>query len=873
MKKGFQGGIFFLFLFALLAACANDPRNKGQREPPEPTGWNEASDLSKGVFYALATDPTHPDVVYAASSTVSVYKTTDGGATWTAANRGLPGQPVRSLFVDPINPLRIYAAVAGGELFKTDDGGASWQVIGSGLAQNTAYAVVFNPYAPPTNMDIASGDTSNSLSWSAVPNATEYKLYFRTCPACTTPPAFDGSWTLISRSDPVALSHVHTGLTNGTPYYYVVTAMVGGEETTTSSIVSAVPTAKVNSQTPPPDATKVTAGDGQNTLRWGTVPGAGTFDVYRQATAGVAIVDGNRIAQGVTGTSYTDTTVTNGTPAYYVVTQSAAPTTPSPEVSATPAWMTALYVGTGGGGIFSSGPAGEFRKASNTGLGTGDGLDFSALLIDPTVSHTSPPTLYAGTRGGVYRSVDGGDNWVANNTGLSEQSVLSLVQGSGGTLYAGTSNGIFRGATDGSSSWVDIGVPSMGAVTSIAIDFADPVDPADVDILYATSATGGIFKSPDAGTTWSTINQGLTTTDIRSILVHPQNRNLLYAGGVGTVFKSTDGGGRWTAIDLGSLENVSNPLPEASIKSMISTAGNILYAGGSAGVFKSVNQGKAWTAVNTRLASREVQALAFHPDQLGILYAALDGDGIYKSLDGGGSWREENGPANQPAQQITKFVSSLVVDPGNPSRLYAGTSGGGVFRGTVGADGHLTWEPIDNHLSATLPTGGVQSLAILPGGPPTLYAGMFQNGIFKVVDDGSDTWVRVTEENPDVGDDLSDRSVSALAIHPESPSIFFAGTTTGLFKSNNGGATWSAASDLDGIRIHFITFDSDADPPGSEMYVGTDSGVFKSVDEGANWTPLADGMASPVYAILVDPQQNSIVYAGTVATGIYRRTQ
>ncbi|MDC4225292.1 MAG: hypothetical protein MPW15_13910 [Candidatus Manganitrophus sp.] len=120
----------------------------------------------------------------------------------------------------------------------------------------------------------------------------------------------------------------------------------------------------------------MTVGDGQNTIRWGTVPGAGTFDIYRDVVAGVDVTDPlNLIEDGITGTSFTDTNnISNGTTYYYVVTQNGNPTTPSPEVSATPARMTALYVGTGGGGVFSSGPAGEFRKASNTGLGTGDGL-------------------------------------------------------------------------------------------------------------------------------------------------------------------------------------------------------------------------------------------------------------------------------------------------------------------------------------------------------------------------------------------------------------------------------------------------------------------------------------------------------------------
>lgn len=857
MKKGLRSGIFFLFLFTLLSGCSTDARNTGGNTSSDLSGWNKANDISKGVFYALATDPARPEVIYAASSTLSVYKTTDGGATWTAANRGLPGQPVRSLVVDPIDPLKIFAAVAGGELFKTNDGGDSWQVIGSGLAQQTVYAVASHPYAPPTGIDVFSGDKFNALDWNAVPNATAYRLYFLDCPGCTAPPTFNGSWTRIEISDPTQLQYNHAGLTNGTPYYYVVTAVVGGAETAPSAMVSSQPAVKDNSPNVPPDGVKVTTGDGQNTIRWNIVSGA-TYNLYRQTTPGVAI-GGTPFQAGLPAANFTDTTISNGTPAYYAVTavinnvESAALT----EVSATPVRMTALYVGTGGGGVFSSGPAGEFRKASNAGLGTGDSLDISSLLIDPTVSPSSLPTLYAGTRGGVYRSVDAGESWDSNNTGLTEPAVLSLTLGPGGILYAGTPAGIFKGVTDGSAPWTSIGIPSMGSVTSIA------VDPADSQTIYATSATGGIFKSADGGASWSAINQGLTTTDIRSILVHPQDRNLLYAGAVGVLFKSVNGGAQWTPIDLGSLENVSNALPTASVKSIISESNGMLYAGGSAGVFKSVNQGKSWTAMNTRLASREVQALAFDPDQPGILYAALAGDGIYKSLDGGASWREENGPAGH---QITKFVTTLIVDPGQPTRLYAGTSGGGVFRGTVGLDGHLSWSTMNADANAALPTGGVYSLAIVPGSPPTLYAGMFQNGLFKVVDDGSDTWVRVS-------DDLADRSINALAVHPQLPSVLFAGITRGLYKSGDTGANFNVVSDLEKFDIHFITFDPAVAPFGSGLYAGTDSGVFKSTDQGDHWSPLDDGMASPVYAILVDPQQSNIVYAGTIATGIYRRTQ
>jgi len=863
MKKELQSGIFFIFIFTLLAACSNDPRTPNTPPPTTSSGWSQSSGLSKGVFYALAADPTNQNIIYAATSTLSVFKTTDGGLSWVPASQGLPSQAVRSLLVDPLNPLKIFAAVAGGELYKTNDGGASWQVVGSGLSQTTAYAVALNPYAPPSGFQVVAGDTINTLSWNAVPNATAYRLYFLDCSLCTTlPPAFDSAtWQKVDLTDPTQFSYIHKNLNNGTPYYYVLTALIGQEETTTSAMISSKPTPTVLNPTPPPapEGLTVTAGDGQNTLRWNVVSGAATYNVYRQATPNVDVtLNQNSIATGLTSTTFTDTKSPSNplpSPSYYVVTAvvNGTETAKSTEVSASQKRMTALYVGTGGGGIFSSGPAGEFRRTSNSGLDSDgvDGLDVSTLLIDPTVLHTAPPTLYAGTRGGFYRSVDGGDSWLPHNTGLTMPAILSLAQGSGGLLYAGTPAGIFKGVADGSANWVSIGVPAMGSVTSIA------VDPVDAQTIYATSATGGIFKSTDGGTTWSTINQGLTTTDIRSILVHPKNKNLIYAGGVGTLFQSTDGGGRWTPIDLGSLDNVANPLPTASVKSIISGSNGILYSGGSAGVFKSVDQGKSWTLMNTRLASGEVQALVTDPSQPGVVYAAIAGFGIYKSLDGGGSWRDTNGPS---------FVTSLVIDPNQPSHLYAGTSGAGVVRGTVGLDGHLSWSP----MNAQLPTRGVNSLALVPGSgqgsSPTLYAGMFQNGLFKVLDDGSDTWTRVSN-------DLSDRTINALAVHPDLPSVLFAGITRGLYKSGNAGVNLSPISDLAKFNIYFITFDPAVAPLGAGMYVGTDSGVFKSVNQGDNWSPLNDGMSSPVYAVLVDPQQSNIVYAGTVATGIYRRTQ
>jgi photosystem II stability/assembly factor-like uncharacterized protein len=527
--------------------------------------------------------------------------------------------------------------------------------------------------------------------------------------------------------------------------------------------------------------------------------------------------------------------------------------------------MTALFVATGGGGIFASGPAGEFRSTVNgttpNDFATTDALDISTLLIDPATLTSDLPTLYAGTREGVYRTVDGGKNWSAykgTDTGTNLPAVLSLVLADQ-KLYAGTASGIYQGFSDGIVPWTSLGHSTL-AITSLSID------PGSVQTLYATSATGGILKSSDAGASWNSSNQGLTVLDIRSILVHPTDRNLVYAGGVGTLFKSTNGGGQWNPIDLGTLDNVSNSLPTATVQTLVATpgVGGLLYAGGSAGIFKSADQGKGWAPMNTQLGAGKVLALEVHPLQPGHLYAALSGEGIYKSIDGGGSWRPENGLSTVvPPTAIPQNVTGLIIDPRDPSRFYAGTSGLGVYLGTEGADGHLSWSPANVGLESS----SILSLTAVPeGGTTTVYAGTFQDGIFKRVDGGVSGWQKI-------GGELSGKSILALAVHPQSASTLFAGISSGLYRSQDGGLTWLPVTGLQGIEVLSIAFDLSTDPAVPILYAGTSSGVYKSMDDGEKWTYMDDGMASTVYSILTDPQQPNIVYSGTLATGLFKRTK
>ena len=124
-----------------------------------------------------------------------------------------------------------------------------------------------------------------------------------------------------------------------------------------------------------------------------------------------------------------------------------------------------------------------------------------------------------------------------------------------------------------------------------------------------------------------------------------------------------------------------------------------------------------------------------------------------------------------------------------------------------------------------------------------------------------------------IGGVLSDKSILALAVHPQRAATLYAGSSSGLYTSEDGGSTWTPVFALRNVEVHSISFDSSANSASPLIYVGTISGVFKSANGGASWVYMNDGMAASVISVLVDPLQSATVYAGTLSTGLFKRTQ
>jgi len=473
-----------------------------------------------------------------------------------------------------------------------------------------------------------------------------------------------------------------------------------------------------------------------------------------------------------------------------------------------------------------------------------EGGAIGSLAMDPI----TPTTLYAGTQdGGISRSTDGGGHWTAINTGLPPYlSIHELVvdPASPTTVYAATWAGVFKTENAGVSwSTANVGLTNL-FVPALVVN---PTTPAT---LYAGTVGGGVFRTTNGGGTWAAVNNGLTNLDVTALAIVPATPTTIYAGTHDGMFKSVNGGESWTAVNTGL------PAPQSffSIHAIAldpSTPGTLYIGTWTAGVFKSTDSGDHWSAVNAGLTSLTVADLAIDPAVPTTIYAGIAG-GVVKSTNGGGTWS----PVNNGL--IDLFGFAMAIDPSNPATLYLGTEIG-VFKSSNAA---ASWSPVNSGLKSILVTTlAVDSLTLT-----TVYAGTSTGAVFKATDGGT-VWSVVNTG-------LSVNAVTALVIDPVTAATVYIGTedVTGIFKSINGGGSWSRIiTGLTDTRVRAMAIDP-VTP--TTLYAATfGGGVFKTTNGGANWVSSNSGLSSlNVTALAVDPLTPATVYAGTWGFGVFRST-
>lgn len=316
------------------------------------------------------------------------------------------------------------------------------------------------------------------------------------------------------------------------------------------------------------------------------------------------------------------------------------------------------------------------------------------LLINRIVIDSqNPDVLYAAARPhGVLKSTDRGETWRSFRSGLFNTSVTQLI-----------------------------------------------VHPAKPSVLYLGTFGGGVYRSVDAGGAWTEINRGLGNTNIHALALRPGRPDrLAVSTSTGDLYFSADGGGHWIPFGDG--------LPEASGEVWASlrapTEDFPFYLLARNGLFLRSESASAWTPVAQSLGEGPFTALVLDA-RAGILYAGTMRRGLWsvpvglgkRGLGGPLSWIPAGGALSGG------WIRWVTGDSVRPGVLYAGAAGRGLFRS---GDGGKSWKDI----TQGLPEREITALAVDPKEPGRLYAGGSAEGIFISGDEGN-TWRAPRDFDPE----------------------------------------------------------------------------------------------------------------------------
>jgi hypothetical protein len=435
-----------------------------------------------------------------------------------------------------------------------------------------------------------------------------------------------------------------------------------------------------------------------------------------------------------------------------------------------------------------------------------------------------------------------------------------------------------RGHRTLDESWAAIGPNNIaGRILSIAWH------PTNLNVIYIGSASGGLWKTTDGGTSWIPLTDDLPSLAVGSVVLDPTNPNVVYIGtGEGSynidavygagILKSTDGGTTWNTTGMSWTQSQSRAINKIvihpSTPQTMWCATNIWSGGG--GVYRTTDGGASWT----RYLSGDAKDIVLHPDSANVLYAAIgypwggSSNGVYKSTDGGVTWtlRSSGLPAGTSLGRI-----ALSISRSNPQTVYAGISqtisGGagllGIYRTT---DAGGSWS-----LQASTPNmyGGQGWYDIVCEVHPTNPDVVFSAGLdLYKSSNGGTSWSQKTYWNYSPGHSLyAHADHHALAFKPGDPNTIIAGTDGGMYKSTNGGDTWTGINNgLSTMQFYAMCNDY---LNGNVALGGTqDNGTVK-YSGSSTWSWILGGDGGYT---LVDYTNSNIVYASTQRGSHYKST-
>ncbi|MCH9650476.1 MAG: glycosyl hydrolase [Deltaproteobacteria bacterium] len=403
------------------------------------------------------------------------------------------------------------------------------------------------------------------------------------------------------------------------------------------------------------------------------------------------------------------------------------------------------------------------------------------------------------------------------------------------------------------------------------------VDPRNRKRYFAAIASGGVWKTETAGTTWTPVFDSEGSYSIGCVALDPNNPEVVWVGtgennsqrsvGYGDgVYKSLDGGDSWEKVGLENSEHIGKIVidPRDSDTVFVASQGPLWSDGGDRGLYKTTDGGETWKKVLEISDKTGVSDLVYDPRDPDVLYAStyqrrrhvwtlINGgpeSAIYKSTDGGEHWRKlESGLPKGDVGRI-----GLAVSPPNPDVVYAVIEAtgekGGFFRSTNRGE---TWEKRSSYVS----------------GSPQYYQELIADPVDVDRVYSMDTWSQATVDGGKtffkVGDAAKHVDNHALWIDPQDPEYLLMGCDGGIYESFDRGITWDYKANLPVTQFYKIAVDNDV--PFYHVYGGTQDNFTLG---GPVRTPTAHGITNADWYITVggdgfqpriDPDDPNIIYS------------
>lgn len=339
--------------------------------------------------------------------------------------------------------------------------------------------------------------------------------------------------------------------------------------------------------------------------------------------------------------------------------------------------------------------------------------------------------------------------------------------------------------------------------------------------IYVGTAGGGLWKSVNAGFSFKPVFDKYNQS-IGAIAVDQKNPKILYVGtgesnmrntvSIGDgMYKSTDAGANWTKIGLDSTEHISKVLLDPTNSDIIYVAapGPLWSNGTQRGLFKSTDAGKTWEKILYINEKTGVADVEIDPSNPLVLYATTwefrrlpyafnsggSGSGIYKSTDGGKTWKElTNGLPPKPFGRV-----ALALAPSAPSQLWAivESENTGLY---ISSDAGATWKQQSATSNITSRPFYFSTLEVDPKDPKRVYRPAFS---FAYSNDGGFSFAEASNDGGWIHSDHH-----ALWIHPVNTNIMYLGTDGGVYYSLDRGVHWKFVNNLPVGQFYHVSTDN-----------------------------------------------------------------